>query len=57
MGEAEDRQAEADHLSGGQEADRSSSESTVGEGEASRLMPHPRDESRCSELGLRPTSE
>jgi hypothetical protein len=37
MGEAEDSQAEAHDLSGGQETDRSGSESTVGEGEALRL--------------------
>jgi hypothetical protein len=33
MGEAEDSQAEADHISGGREADRGSAKSTVGEGE------------------------
>jgi hypothetical protein len=33
MGEDEDSQAEADNLSGGQEADRGGAESKVGEGE------------------------
>jgi len=37
MGEAEESQAEADNLSGGQEADRGGPESKVGEGEARRL--------------------
>ena len=41
MGEAEDSQAEADDLSGGSQKDRSGSESTLGEGEARRLMAHP----------------
>jgi hypothetical protein len=43
MGEAEDRKAESDDLSGRREADRGSSESTVGEGEARRLR-----RNRCS---------
>ena len=38
MGEAQDSQAEADDLGGGQEADRGGAESTVGEGEARRLI-------------------
>ena len=41
MGEAENRQAEANDLSGGTQKDRGGSESTVGEGEA---RAHPRDE-------------
>ena len=37
MGEAEDRQAEANDLSGGAQADRGGAESTVGEGEEGRV--------------------
>jgi hypothetical protein len=46
MGEAEDSQAAADDLSGGSQKDRSGSESTLGQGQARRLMAQPRDGSR-----------
>jgi len=51
MGKAESSQAEADHLSGRQEADRGGSESTVGEGEARRLMAQSRAMSHAA-VGL-----